>query len=176
MSPPFFFLRFTTPSKSGRLALRGVAVGTSFLGWCLTFRLSSGVWCWGSLSGWWLALSSWGSGRPSCGWGGPFLLGVELALTSLGLGDILAVGLALPSRNDLFFNQMYAECYGFDTMSNGSTSPDLGDLWHHGHLVSPQWEGGLELDSASDCDNANAALLQHKTMLRRVVQRTTSVL
>ena len=42
-----------------------------------------------------------------------------------------------------------------DTMSNGSISPDLGDMWHHGYLVSPQWEEGLELDSASDCDNAS---------------------
>ena len=31
-------------------------------------------------------------------------------------------------------------------MSNGSISLDLGDMWHH---------GGLELDSASDCDNGN---------------------
>ena len=36
-------------------------------------------------------------------------------------------------------------------------SPDLGDMWHHGYLVSPQWEGGLELDSASDCDNVYGA-------------------
>ena len=38
-------------------------------------------------------------------------------------------------------------------MSNGSLSPDLGDMWHHGYLVSPQWEGRLELDSANDSDN-----------------------
>ena len=56
---------------------------------------------------------------------------------------------------DLFINQRYAECHSIDTMSNGSISPDLGDMWHHGYPVSPQWEGGLELDSASDCDNAN---------------------
>ena len=56
---------------------------------------------------------------------------------------------------DLFINQRYAECHGIDTMSNGNISPDLGDMWHHGHPVSPQWEGGLELDSASDCEKAN---------------------
>ena len=27
-------------------------------------------------------------------------------------------------------------------------------MWHHGYVVSPQWEGGLEVESASDCDNA----------------------
>ena len=32
-------------------------------------------------------------------------------------------------------------------------SPDLGEMWHHGYLVSPQWEEELELDSASDGDN-----------------------
>ena len=57
--------------------------------------------------------------------------------------------------HDLFINQRYAECQGIDTMVNGSISPDLSDLWHHGYLVSPQWEGGLELDFASDCNNAN---------------------
>ena len=40
-------------------------------------------------------------------------------------------------------------------MSNGSMFPDLGDMWHNGNLVSPQWEVELELDSASDGDNAN---------------------
>ena len=43
----------------------------------------------------------------------------------------------------------------FHTLSNGSISPDLGDMWHHGYLMSPQWEGGLELDSASYCDKAD---------------------
>ena len=69
---------------------------------------------------------------------------------------------------DLFINQRYAECHSIDTMSNGSISLDLGDMWHHGYPVSPQWEGGLELDSASDCDNANfevgtAAAQDHAT-------------
>ena len=54
---------------------------------------------------------------------------------------------------DLFINQRCAERHGVDTMSNGSISPDLGEKWRHGYLVSPQWEGELELDSASDCDN-----------------------
>ena len=34
-------------------------------------------------------------------------------------------------------------------------SSDLGGMWHHGYLVSPQWEGKLELDSASDYENGN---------------------
>ena len=59
---------------------------------------------------------------------------------------------------DLFINQRYAECHGISTMSNGSISPDLGDMWHHGYPVSPQWEGGLELDSASDCDTASGSM------------------
>ena len=58
--------------------------------------------------------------------------------------------------NDLFINQRCAECHGIKTMSNDRLSPALGEMWHHGYLVSPHWEGGLELDSASDCDNANA--------------------
>ena len=33
--------------------------------------------------------------------------------------------------------------------------PDLGDMLCQGYLVSPQWEGELELDSASDYDNEN---------------------
>ena len=59
---------------------------------------------------------------------------------------------------DLFINQRYAECHGIDTLSSGSKSPDLGDMWHLGYPVSPQWEGGLELDSASDCDNVYGAM------------------
>ena len=54
---------------------------------------------------------------------------------------------------DFFINKRYAECFGIGTMSNGSMSPDLGEMWRHGHIVSPQWEGKLELDSVSDCDN-----------------------
>ena len=41
---------------------------------------------------------------------------------------------------DLFINQRYAECHGIDTMSNDSKTLDLGDMWHHGYLVSPHWE------------------------------------
>ena len=51
---------------------------------------------------------------------------------------------------DLFINQR----------SKGSISPHLGDMWHHGYPVSPQWEGELELDSASDCDNTCGAMIQ----------------
>ena len=55
---------------------------------------------------------------------------------------------------DLFINQRCAECHDMNTMSNGNMSPDLGEVWRQGYLVSPQWEGELELDSASDCDIA----------------------
>ena len=51
---------------------------------------------------------------------------------------------------DLFINQRYAECHGIDTISNDTISLDLGDMWHHGYPVSPQWEGRPKLDSASD--------------------------
>ena len=54
---------------------------------------------------------------------------------------------------DLLINQRYAECHGIDAISNGSVSPDLGEMWRHGFPVSPQWEGELELDFASDCLN-----------------------
>ena len=66
---------------------------------------------------------------------------------------------------DLFINHRNAECHGIDTMSEGSMSPDLGEMWHHGYLLSPQWEGELVLDCASDDDTAIAAMwhegLQH---------------
>ena len=62
--------------------------------------------------------------------------------------------------SDLFINQRYAECHGIDMMSNGSMSPDVGDMWHRGYPVSQQWEGELELDSASDCDNAYGAMVK----------------
>ena len=61
--------------------------------------------------------------------------------------------------HDLFINQRYAECHGIDTMSNGSMSPDLGEMWHRGYPVSPQWEGELELDSASDSDSTHGAII-----------------
>ena len=38
-------------------------------------------------------------------------------------------------------------------MSSGSVSLDLGDTWHQGFPMSPQWEGGLELDSDNDCED-----------------------
>ena len=38
-------------------------------------------------------------------------------------------------------------------MSDGSISPDLGEMWRQGYPVCPQWEGDLELDS--DVENEN---------------------
>ena len=63
---------------------------------------------------------------------------------------------------DLFINQRYAECHSSDTMSNGSISPDLSDMWHHGYTVSPQWEGELELDAASDSDSTFGAMIHDR--------------
>ena len=79
------------------------------------------------------------------------------------------------SSKERIYNQRYAQCHSIDTMSNGSISPDLGDMWHHGYPVSPQWEGRLELDSQVTV-TTRSALLQHKTMPRRVAQRTESML
>ena len=61
--------------------------------------------------------------------------------------------------NDFFINQRCAECHSIDTMSNDSISPDSGEMWHHGYLVSPQWEGELELDAASDSDSTYGAMI-----------------
>ena len=42
-----------------------------------------------------------------------------------------------------------------DSMSSGSMSPDLGDIWRQWHPVSPKWEGELELGFDEDIsDNA----------------------
>ena len=51
-----------------------------------------------------------------------------------------------------FFDNGYSECDNIDSMPSGSMSLDLGDTWHQGLPMSPQWEGELELDlnSASD--------------------------
>ena len=57
--------------------------------------------------------------------------------------------------HQLVINQGCSERDGIDTMSSGSMSPDLGEMWRQGYPVSPQWEGELELDSASDYDNVN---------------------
>ena len=48
--------------------------------------------------------------------------------------------------------------YDMDTMSDGSMSPDLSDMWHQGYPMSPQWQGQLELDSVSGDDNACRAM------------------
>ena len=48
------------------------------------------------------------------------------------------------------FSSHSGNAVDIDSMSRGSTSPDLGDLWRQGCPESPQWEGGLELDSDGD--------------------------
>ena len=40
------------------------------------------------------------------------------------------------------------------------TAAYLLTMWHHGFPGSPQWEGELELDSASDSDSTNGAMVQ----------------
>ena len=59
--------------------------------------------------------------------------------------------------NDLLINQRYAECHSIDTTSDGSMSPNMGEMWHHGY-PSPQWGGGLELDSVSGDDSTYGAM------------------
>ena len=55
----------------------------------------------------------------------------------------------------LFITWSHSEREGIDSMSGASMSPDLGDMWRQGYPVSPQWEGGLELDSGDDYGNDN---------------------
>ena len=62
---------------------------------------------------------------------------------------------------DIFLNQRYAECHDIDSMSNGSISTDLGDTWHHGYTMSPQWEEELGQDCASDCESASPGSVRH---------------
>ena len=57
--------------------------------------------------------------------------------------------------HQLFINQERSERDGTDSMSSGSMSPDLGEMWSQGYHVGPQWEGELELNSASDYDYDN---------------------
>ena len=40
--------------------------------------------------------------------------------------------------------------FRFDSLSSDGMSPDLGEMWRHGHTVSPVWEGDLELHSADE--------------------------
>ena len=54
---------------------------------------------------------------------------------------------------EIFISRGYCECDDLDSMSSGSMSPDLGDTGDQGTSLSPQWEGELELNSASDFDN-----------------------
>ena len=47
-----------------------------------------------------------------------------------------------------------------DSLSSGSLSPDLGEMWRQGCPKSPKWEGELELGSADEDeegDNAGSA-------------------
>ena len=55
----------------------------------------------------------------------------------------------------LFITRGHAERDGIDSTSSGSMSPDLGETWRQGFPMSPQWEGGSELDSDNDCEDEN---------------------
>ena len=55
----------------------------------------------------------------------------------------------------IFITWGYSVRDDIDSMSSGSMSPDLGDTWHHGLPMSPQWECGLELDSDNDNEDEN---------------------
>ena len=55
----------------------------------------------------------------------------------------------------LFITRGHSERDDIDSMSSGSVPPDLGDTWHQGLPMNPQWEGGLELNSDNDCEDEN---------------------
>ena len=64
-------------------------------------------------------------------------------------------------------------------MSSGRMSPDLSDMWHQGPPMSPQWEGGLEIDldstSEGGTDQDWAADATTLMVPLRKAQKTTSV-
>ena len=64
--------------------------------------------------------------------------------------------MSLVSENkirQLFITRDHSERDGIDSMSSGSMSSVLGEMWRQGYPVSPQWEGELELDA--DVENEN---------------------
>ena len=44
-----------------------------------------------------------------------------------------------------------------DSLSSGSMSPDLGEMWRQGCPKSPEWEGDLELGSADEEEEGDNA-------------------
>ena len=55
----------------------------------------------------------------------------------------------------LFIAREHSEREGIDSMSSGSVSPDLGELWRLMYPMSSQWEVGLEMDSDVGNENEN---------------------
>ena len=55
----------------------------------------------------------------------------------------------------LFIAWEHSERESIDSMSSGSVSPDLGEMWRQGYPVSPQWEGELKMDSDVENENEN---------------------
>ena len=47
-------------------------------------------------------------------------------------------------------------------------------MWHHGYVVSPQWERELELDSVSGCDNAYDAVVKGEKNYISVIRECSS--
>ena len=71
------------------------------------------------------------------------------------LGEVVMSLIAEERKRQLFTARGYSDRDDIVSVSSGSMSPDLGDKWHQGLPVSPQWEGGLELDSDNDCEDEN---------------------
>ena len=70
------------------------------------------------------------------------------------LGEAV-VSLIVDERiRQLFITRGYSDRDDIDSMSSG-TSLDPGHTWHQGLSMSPQWEGGLELDADNDYVDEN---------------------
>ena len=75
---------------------------------------------------------------------GPEEAAIPCEVTSLGEA---ATTLMDDARiRETFGDRGYSERDDIDSMSSGSMSPDLSDMWHQGPPMSPHWEGGLELN------------------------------
>ena len=69
---------------------------------------------------------------------------------SCSLGEAVMSLVAEGRIRQVFIAKGHSERDGVDSVSSCSMSPDLGDMWHQGLPMSPECEGGLELDSDND--------------------------
>ena len=69
------------------------------------------------------------------------------------LGEAATTLIADERTRQIFIARCYSDRDDIDSMSSGSMSPDPSDTWHQGLPMSPQWEGGLELDFDNDCED-----------------------